>query len=67
MFHQHSIEWITDVLLEGMIGLPRGMIELVGRLNQDQMTTVGRNPMSVGQAFIVWSQRVAGVSYVSYK
>ncbi|TIA88827.1 hypothetical protein E3P99_02381 [Wallemia hederae] len=60
VFHQHSVEWITDVLLEGMIGLPRGMIELVGRLNEDKVTTVGRNPMSVGQAFIVWSQRVAG-------
>lgn len=62
IYQQHSIEWITDALLEGMIGLPRGMVELTSRLNQAAMTVVGRNPMSIGQAFSVWSQRVAGVS-----
>ncbi|TIA78463.1 hypothetical protein E3P89_03779 [Wallemia ichthyophaga] len=60
IFNQHSIEWITDSLLQGMIGLPHGVLDLVIRLKQAEMTVVGRNPMSIGQALSVWSQRVAG-------
>lgn len=49
-----------------MIGLPHGVLDLVIRLKQAEMTVVGRNPMSIGQALSVWSQRVAGVSLCDY-
>ncbi|TIC01694.1 hypothetical protein E3Q16_03669 [Wallemia mellicola] len=60
IFDQHSIEWITDKLLEDTIGLPFGMVGLIGQLNRTTLTVVRHSEMSIGLAFQLWSQRLAG-------